>query len=84
MLAVTALLSVHHRCIVIGEDLGTVPESFREQMADWGIWSYQLMLFERDDGAFRGGDHYPANALVPSAPTISRPMPAGARFTTSS
>ncbi len=65
LLAVTAQESVAHRCVVIGEDLGTVPEGFREQMADWGIWSYLVMMFERDDrGAFRGLDHYAANALV--------------------
>jgi 4-alpha-glucanotransferase len=65
LLAVTAQESVAHRCVVIGEDLGTVPEGFREQMADWGIWSYQVMMFERDDqGKFRGIDHYAANALV--------------------
>jgi 4-alpha-glucanotransferase len=65
LLATTAQESVAHRCVVIGEDLGTVPEGFREQMADWGIWSYQVMMFERDDhGSFRGVDHYSANALV--------------------
>ena len=65
LLAATAQESVAHRCVVIGEDLGTVPEGFREQMADWGIWSYQVMMFERDDqGKFRGIDHYTANALV--------------------
>ena len=65
LLAVTAQESVEHRCVVIGEDLGTVPEGFREQMAEWGIWSYQVMMFERDDaGSFRGIDHYSANALV--------------------
>jgi 4-alpha-glucanotransferase len=65
LLAATAQESMKHRCVVIGEDLGTVPEGFREQMADWGIWSYQVMMFERDDrGAFRGVDHYSANALV--------------------
>jgi 4-alpha-glucanotransferase len=65
LLAATAQESVAHRCIVIGEDLGTVPEGFREQMADWGIWSYLVMMFERDDrGSFRGIDHYLANALV--------------------
>jgi 4-alpha-glucanotransferase len=65
LLAATAQESMKHRCVVIGEDLGTVPEGFREQMADWGIWSYQVMMFERDDrGAFRGIDHYSANALV--------------------
>jgi 4-alpha-glucanotransferase len=65
LLAATAQESVAHRCVVIGEDLGTVPEGFREQMADWGIWSYQVMMFERDDaGTFRGIEHYSANALV--------------------
>jgi 4-alpha-glucanotransferase len=65
LLAATAQESVAHRCVVIGEDLGTVPEGFREQMAEWGIWSYQVMMFERDDhGSFRGIDHYSANALV--------------------
>jgi 4-alpha-glucanotransferase len=65
LLAVTAQESLAHRCVVIGEDLGTVPKGFREQMADWGIWSYQVMMFEREDnGAFRNIDHYSPNALV--------------------
>jgi 4-alpha-glucanotransferase len=65
LLAVTAQESMAHRCVVIGEDLGTVPEGFREQLASWGIWSYLVMMFERDPhGSFRGLDHYAANALV--------------------
>jgi len=65
LLAATAQESMAHRCVVIGEDLGTVPEGFREQMADWGIWSYQVMMFERDDqGKFCDIDHYTPNALV--------------------
>jgi 4-alpha-glucanotransferase len=65
LLAVTAQESVARRCVVIGEDLGTVPEGFRERLADWGIWSYLVMMFERDErGMFRGIDHYAANALV--------------------
>jgi 4-alpha-glucanotransferase len=65
LLAVTAQESAAHRCVVIGEDLGTVPEGFREQLADWGIWSYLVMMFERDhQGAFQGIDHYSQDALV--------------------
>jgi 4-alpha-glucanotransferase len=65
LLAATALESAAHACVVIGEDLGTVPPGFREQMNGWGIWSYQVMMFERDDaGRFRGVDHYSANALI--------------------
>lgn len=65
LLAVTALESQAQRCVVIGEDLGTVPDGFRERLADWGIWSYRVMIFERDgDGSFRAVDRYPAEALV--------------------
>lgn len=65
LLAVTTLESVAQRCVAIGEDLGTVPEGFRETMADWGIWSYQVMMFERDgEGRFFGADRYSPNALI--------------------
>ena len=65
LLAVVAQESVANRCIVIGEDLGTVPEHFRETLADWGIWSYRVMLFERGpDGSFTPPDQYGAQALV--------------------
>ncbi|RXG96777.1 4-alpha-glucanotransferase [Bradyrhizobium zhanjiangense] len=65
LLAAVACESAAHKCIVIGEDLGTVPEGFRETMQDFGIWSYLVMMFERDDaGHFRNVDHYRPNALV--------------------
>jgi 4-alpha-glucanotransferase len=65
LLAAVVRESVTHKCIVIGEDLGTVPEGFRETMQDFGIWSYLVMMFERDDaGHFRNIDHYRPNALV--------------------
>lgn len=65
LLAATAQESVASRCVVIGEDLGTVPPGFREQMNGWGIWSYLVMMFETDDqGVFRSADHYLPNALV--------------------
>lgn len=65
LLAVTAQESVAAQCVVIGEDLGTVPEGFREQIAAWGVWSYRVMMFERDyRGGFCGIEHYVENALV--------------------
>jgi 4-alpha-glucanotransferase len=57
--------SQNARCIVIGEDLGTVPEGFRETLARWGFWTYRVMLFEREhDGRFRPPEAYPAEALA--------------------
>ncbi len=57
--------SCRHRCIVIGEDLGTVPEGLRDTMHKWGLWSYRVMIFEREgDGRFRYPESYPADALA--------------------
>lgn len=65
LLRVTAEESVAHRCIVIGEDLGTVPDGFRKDVARYGLWSYQVTLFERDRrGAFHPPEHYAERALV--------------------
>ncbi len=65
LLAVLAEESRAHRCIVIGEDLGTVPDGFRERLAASGVWLYRVMMFERDHtGSFYDIGHYPPNTLV--------------------
>jgi 4-alpha-glucanotransferase len=65
LLAVTALESLRNNCVVIGEDLGTVPDELRAALADWGIWSYLVLMFERGhDGGFREPRHYRREALV--------------------
>lgn len=64
-LRVIAQESIKAHCIVIGEDLGTVPEGFRDTLARWGLWTYRVMLFEREAyGQFRAPEHYPAEALA--------------------
>lgn len=75
LLGIVALASVRTGCVVIGEDLGTVPEGFREKAAERGILSYRILFFERgDDGRFLRPDEYPALALAASGthdlPTI--------------
>jgi 4-alpha-glucanotransferase len=65
LLRIIAEESHKHRCIFIGEDLGTVPDGFRETAACWGVWSYRVMMFERrHGGAFKSPDEYPAEALA--------------------
>ncbi|MCC6473998.1 MAG: 4-alpha-glucanotransferase [Burkholderiales bacterium] len=65
MFSVVALESHRNRSMVIGEDLGTVPDSVREAMARYGFLSYRLLYFEREhDAEFRLPDHYPRAALV--------------------
>ena len=42
-----------------------MPENFRETIARWGLWSYRVMLFEREgDGRFKPPEAYPAAALA--------------------
>lgn len=65
MLGAVAEESTALRCLVIGEDLGTVPEGVSETLRDWGVWSYRVALFERThDGGYRDPQDYPANAIV--------------------
>lgn len=65
LLRIIALESRRNRCIVIGEDLGTVPEGFRPAMERAGILSYRVLYFERSaDGGYKKPWEYPADAMV--------------------
>ncbi len=65
MLAIVTLESQRNRCMVVGEDLGTVPDEIRAALAERGILSCRLLYFERaDDGAFKPPGEYPRDALV--------------------
>ncbi|MDH2328004.1 4-alpha-glucanotransferase [Cereibacter sp. SYSU M97828] len=64
LLAVLAAESERQQCIVIGEDLGTVPEGFRERMAAARILSYRVVQFERRiDGTLIPPGKYPRLSL---------------------
>jgi 4-alpha-glucanotransferase len=53
LLRLLALESWRNRCIVIGEDLGVVPDGLRERLAARGVLGIDVLMFTRDaDGAF--------------------------------
>ena len=65
LLGVLALESHRNRCLVIGEDLGTVPDEVRHAMGQAGVLSYRLLIFERREGGdFKRPEEYPEQALV--------------------
>jgi 4-alpha-glucanotransferase len=74
---ILALESVRNQVIVVGEDLGTVEPSIRETLAGFGMLSYRLFYFEKNErGEFRRSDEYPMQSLV-SSTTHDLPTLAG-------
>jgi 4-alpha-glucanotransferase len=65
ILRIIALESRRNNCVVIGEDLGTVPDGFGDIMARAGLLSYKVLFFERwDSGFFMRPELYPAQSMV--------------------
>lgn len=75
LLDVVARESRRHRCLVVGEDLGTVPAGLRSAMRRAGILSYRLLCFEERDGRFPAARDYPAPALVAFGTHDLPPLP---------
>ena len=65
LLRLLALESLRHRAIVLGEDLGTVPDGLREKLSERAILGMRILLFEQDYGArFRPVLEWPDTALA--------------------
>lgn len=64
LLGILALESHRHKSLVIGEDLGTVPQEIRSKLADNGVYSYRVFFFEQaKDGGFYSPAHYPVQSM---------------------
>ena len=65
LLGILALESQRHQVVVIGEDLGTVPDGIREILAEYGMYSYRVFFFEKaEDGGYISPGHYPVQAMA--------------------
>lgn len=63
--AVLAIESVRSRCVVVGEDLGTLPDGLHDGLRRWGILSTRLLYFEQDArGNSRPASDYERDALI--------------------
>lgn len=65
LVAILALESERNHCIVIGEDLGTVPDEVRQAMERYSVYHYKVLLFEKEpDQRFKAPGQYLSNALA--------------------
>jgi glycogen operon protein len=59
-----ALESHRAKCLVVGEDLGTVPEGMGEALQSANILSYRVLWFERQGLRFKPPESWPARAAA--------------------
>jgi 4-alpha-glucanotransferase len=64
LLTVLSLESARGACLVVGEDLGVVPDEMRRSMPECGLYHYKVLLFEKVAGRFRQPDEYVRDALA--------------------
>lgn len=64
LLGIVSLESRKAGCLVVGEDLGTVPEGIGEGLREAGVLSYRVLWFEREGSDFRPPASYPEHAAA--------------------
>ena len=72
LLALVRIEAVRAGCIVVGEDLGSVPRRLRRRLAGAGLLGCAVMQFETDAHGFRPPRHYRPASLA-SAGTHDTP-----------
>lgn len=65
LMGIVCLESVRNKCVVVCEDLGTVPDAFRVVMSNCGMLSYKVFFFMKNAPInFCSHRDYPKDALV--------------------
>lgn len=64
MLRLLTLEAWRHKAVILGEDLGTVPEGLREKLIARRILGMRVLLFENDQGRFRPAHEWTPDALA--------------------
>ncbi len=64
LLGVVALESQRNQCLIVGEDLGVVPDEIRRALPQFGVYHYKVVMFEQRDGEFVAPADYVRPALA--------------------
>ncbi len=76
LLRLLSLEAWRRNAVIVGEDLGTVPDGLREKLAERNLLGMRVLFFERDNhGTFKTPEQWPSSALATSTthdlPTIN-------------
>lgn len=64
LLQILADASSEFKCLVIGEDLGMLPEGLQDDLAAARILSYRILSYEREEDGFKPAADYPRLSLA--------------------
>ncbi|MGC6408657.1 4-alpha-glucanotransferase [Bisgaard Taxon 45] len=64
LMAILAIESQRNRCLIVGEDLGTVPDEVRSKLNELQIFSYFVLYFEQRNRQYPPGEQFPVNAFA--------------------
>ncbi|MEM8701180.1 MAG: 4-alpha-glucanotransferase [Pseudomonadota bacterium] len=65
LLALVAIEAHRASCLVVGEDLGLVPDGFRDALGARGLYGYSVLQYEKEpDGSFREPAHLRPHGLA--------------------
>jgi 4-alpha-glucanotransferase len=64
LMAALSLESQRESCLIVGEDLGVVPNEIRAAMPKYGLYHYKVLLFEKQGERFKSPQEYERRALA--------------------
>ncbi|MCH8537206.1 MAG: 4-alpha-glucanotransferase [Alkalimonas sp.] len=65
LFAILALESQRNHCVIIGEDLGTVPAEISRLLEQYQVLSYRVFLLEQKDSSYQHAElTYPARSMA--------------------
>jgi 4-alpha-glucanotransferase len=79
LLCLLALEAERHHAVVVGEDLGTVPEGFQDALEAHGVYGMRVLWFEKDPDRFTPPDRWTRGAM---AMTTTHDLPTAAAWWT--
>ncbi|OOF66726.1 4-alpha-glucanotransferase [Rodentibacter caecimuris] len=64
LMAILAIESQRNQCLIVGEDLGTVPDEVRSKLNEFSVFSYFVLYFEQRYNRYPPPNEFPIHAFA--------------------